>query len=58
MLDWPPAAGDFTADPTPVDAAFATIHPSAILRAPDDEREAAFDALVADLAVVRQHLPS
>jgi uracil-DNA glycosylase len=30
----------------------ATTHPSAILRTPDDAREAAYDALVADLAVV------
>ncbi|MBY6677363.1 UdgX family uracil-DNA binding protein [Rhodococcus sp. BP-332] len=31
--------------------AVATAHPSAVLRAPDDERDAAFDALVADLRV-------
>jgi uracil-DNA glycosylase family protein len=30
----------------------ATTHPSAILRTPDDARDAAYDALVADLAVV------
>jgi uracil-DNA glycosylase len=30
----------------------ATVHPSAILRGPQDDRETAFDALVADLRVV------
>jgi uracil-DNA glycosylase len=35
----------------------ATVHPSSILRAPDDEtRQREFDALVADLAVVRAAL--
>jgi DNA polymerase len=48
-LGWPPDAGDFAADPTPVKAALATIHPSAVLRAPDDERDAAYRGLVADL---------
>jgi uracil-DNA glycosylase len=32
-----------------VRAVLATIHPSAVLRAPDDERDAAFAGLVADL---------
>jgi DNA polymerase len=30
----------------------ATMHPSAILRGPQEDREKAFDALVADLSVV------
>jgi DNA polymerase len=35
----------------------ATVHPSSILRAPDDEaRQREFDALVADLAVVHAAL--
>lgn len=35
----------------------ATVHPSSILRAPDQEaREAAMDAFVADLAVVAREL--
>ncbi|RBY75273.1 uracil-DNA glycosylase [Geodermatophilus sp. TF02-6] len=34
----------------------ATTHPSAILRTPDDAREAAYDALVADLRVVAHAL--
>ena len=29
----------------------ATAHPSAVLRVPGDQREAAYDALVADLKV-------
>jgi uracil-DNA glycosylase len=32
----------------------ATVHPSAILRGPHEEREKAFDALVADLSVVAE----
>ena len=34
----------------------ATIHPSAVLRAPDDEREPAFRSLVDDLSVVAARL--
>jgi uracil-DNA glycosylase len=34
----------------------ATTHPSAILRTPDDQRAAAYDALVADLTVVAHAL--
>jgi DNA polymerase len=34
----------------------ATTHPSAILRTPDDARDAAYDALVADLRVVAHAL--
>ena len=34
----------------------ATIHPSAVLRAPDDEREPAFRGLVDDLLVVASSL--
>jgi uracil-DNA glycosylase len=50
-LDWPPEKGDFAGDGTPVEAAVATIHPSAVLRATDDDRKAAFGGLVADLKV-------
>jgi uracil-DNA glycosylase family protein len=41
---------DLDVDPRVV----ATVHPSAILRGPPDEREKAFDALVADLRVVTE----
>jgi DNA polymerase len=34
----------------------ATTHPSAILRTPDEARDAAYDALVADLRVVAHAL--
>jgi DNA polymerase len=34
----------------------ATTHPSAILRTPDETREAAYEALVADLRVVAHAL--
>jgi uracil-DNA glycosylase len=33
-----------------------TVHPSSVLRGPDDQREQAFAALVADLAVLAGHL--
>lgn len=33
-----------------------TVHPSAILRTPDEQRAEAFDALVADLKVVAAHI--
>ena len=45
-----PAVGgkvDLNADPQVV----ATMHPSAILRGPSEDRDKAFDALVADLRV-------
>jgi DNA polymerase len=38
------------------DRVIATVHPSSILRAPDDTRAAALEALVADLVVVRKEL--
>ena len=43
----------------PVERVVATIHPSAVLRAPDSERRrAAYDSLVADLKVVARALRS
>jgi DNA polymerase len=53
VLEWPPAKGDFADDTTPVDAAFSTIHPSAVLRAPSDERDAALAGLISDLTAAR-----
>jgi DNA polymerase len=55
-LPWPPAAGSFATDTTPVGAALATIHPSAVLRADPAERDAYFGGLVADLRVARSLL--
>jgi uracil-DNA glycosylase family domain len=55
-LDWPPAKGDFVTDGTPVKHALATVHPSAVLRAPDGERDDAFQALVHDLQVAGELL--
>jgi uracil-DNA glycosylase len=55
-LDWPPVAGSFTGDPTPVGAALATIHPSAVLRADPADRDDYFAGLVADLRVARSLL--
>jgi len=48
-LPWPPPAGSFAGDGSLVRAALATIHPSAVLRAPAEERDKAFAGLVADL---------
>lgn len=53
-LPWPPESGPFKASRVPVAAAFATIHPSAVLRGPDDERRALRDGMVADLRLVRE----
>jgi uracil-DNA glycosylase len=55
VLEWPGAAKhpeDFPVEPAKL---VATIHPSAVLRA--DDRDAAFDGLVADLRVVAGVLP-
>ena len=67
LFDWPPTTGGGVAAPDapepdlfapePEEArrstvATATIHPSAVLRADDDARDAAFAGLVADLRVV------
>ncbi|BCJ67107.1 UdgX family uracil-DNA binding protein [Polymorphospora rubra] len=54
LLPWPASApnpGDFPVEPARL---VATIHPSAVLRA--DNQEIAFDGLVADLKVVAQAL--
>jgi len=48
-LPWPPPAGPFAGDGTAVRGALATVHPSAVLRAPEGERDAAFGGLVDDL---------
>jgi uracil-DNA glycosylase len=49
VLTWPPPAGPFAGDNTPVEAALATLHPSAVLRAQPEDRQAYYDGLVADL---------
>jgi len=36
----------------------ATVHPSSILRAPDEDREAAYRDFVADLTIVARHIAS
>lgn len=51
-LAWPPAEGAFAADPLPIEAAFATLHPSAVLRGGDAERDKLYHGLVDDLRVV------
>jgi uracil-DNA glycosylase family protein len=50
-LEWPDQYGQFADS-----SLFATIHPSAVLRAPDDSRQEAMDGLVADLSLARQAL--
>jgi DNA polymerase len=57
LLPWTPAGAAEDPDDDDEDAPhqtwmLATTHPSAVLRTPDDGRAAAYDALVADLAVV------
>ena len=53
LLRWPPADGPYAGNSVPVNAALATIHPSAVLRArSSDERQAAFAGLVDDLQMV------
>lgn len=51
-LDWPPAKGAFADSDLPVEFAFATIHPSAVLRGGDSDRQALFDGFVHDLRAV------
>jgi DNA polymerase len=55
-LPWPPERGDFVDDPTPIRAAMATVHPSAVLRAPDEDRAEAYDGLVRDLRAAAERL--
>jgi uracil-DNA glycosylase family protein len=53
LLPWTlPGADDDDEDAPHQTWMLATTHPSAVLRTPDDGRAAAYDALVADLAVV------
>jgi uracil-DNA glycosylase len=47
-MDWPPANGPFAGQESTVQVAFATIHPSAALRAGPD-RQAVYASLVQDL---------
>jgi DNA polymerase len=49
ILDWPPTTGPFAETETPVQFVVATVHPSAVLRAQGEDREAMFAGLVDDL---------
>jgi DNA polymerase len=51
-LPWPPEKGPFAEDDSDIEAALATLHPSAVLRGSDTDRQAMFDGLVRDLALV------
>jgi uracil-DNA glycosylase len=51
-LPWPPPDGPFSASELDIQAAFATIHPSAVLRGDDTQRRELYAGLVADLSVV------
>lgn len=55
-LDWPPAGGAYAGDDTPIKVAFATVHPSSILRVDPSDRDDAYAALVRDLTVVTDQL--
>jgi DNA polymerase len=57
LLPWTPPGADADEEDAPHQTwMLATTHPSAVLRTPDDSRTAAYDALVADLAVVAKAL--
>lgn len=56
LLDWPPESGPFQDDESPVRAAVATIHPSAMLRAPDDDRQEVYAGFVRDLSIAADAL--
>jgi DNA polymerase len=53
-LPWPPPDGFFADSRLQIEYAFATTHPSAILRGPDDQRTALRRGMVADLIAVRE----
>jgi DNA polymerase len=55
-LEWPPEHGAYAGDDTAVKAAFATVHPSSILRADPDDRDDAYARLVHDLQVVARSM--
>ena len=57
LLPWTPPGADADEEDAPHQTwMLATTHPSAVLRTPDEDRPAAYDALVADLAVVAKAL--
>ncbi len=56
VLSWPPRFGSFADDENPVQAALATIHPSAVLRSQPEDRDAYYDGLVEDLRLARSLL--
>jgi uracil-DNA glycosylase len=56
LLSWPPPLGPYAADATPIEAAIATVHPSAVLRVPPGDRQDAYRGLVNDLGLVSRAL--
>jgi DNA polymerase len=56
LLEWPPPRGPYAGDSLPIEAALATIHPSAVLRVPPADRDEAYTGLVRDLKVVASAL--
>lgn len=55
-LPWPPDSGAFAGSRLRLDAGFATLHPSAVLRGDDDRRTELRQGIVADLVAVREFL--
>lgn len=58
QTDWPSAAGDFPA--AQADTGYeadvlVTVHPSFLLRVPDEDRHAAYERFVADLKLIRPY---
>src|SRR4051794_11948276 len=57
LMPWTPPGADADEEDAPHQTwMLATTHPSAVLRTPDENRAEAYDALVADLAVVSRAL--
>ena len=57
LLPWSAPGADPDVEDAPHQTwMLATTHPSAVLRTPDEDRAVAYDALVADLAVVANAL--
>jgi uracil-DNA glycosylase family protein len=55
-LPWPPPDGPFAESRQRLEAGFATLHPSAVLRGDDAQRSELRRGIVADLAGVREYI--
>jgi DNA polymerase len=53
-LPWPPPSGPFADSKLAIEHGFATIHPSAILRGPDEDRRKLRQGMIDDLVAARE----